>query len=208
MDAVVSVIIIATIFLLWVSALFNKIPWTVNLPASGVLIVIWLVVIYNTLVQLRLRVKEAWSQIDVQLKRRSDLIPNLVETVKGYAKHEREVFEKVTQARSALISAKGPKEAAAAENSLAGALKSLFAVAENYPELKASQNFLNLQEELSDTETKIAASRQFYNSVVLEYNTKIKIFPNFLLAQIFKFTPEEFFEAEEAEREKVEVKFS
>lgn len=208
MESVFTLLIGASIVLLWVSAFFNKISWAVNLPATVVLLVAWLVVVYNTLVQLRLRVKEAWSQIYVQLKRRSDLIPNLVETVKGYAKHEREVFEKVTQARSALVSAKGPKEAAAAENMLTGALKSLFAVAESYPDLKASQNFLDLQNELSDTETKIAASRQFYNSVVLEYNTKIKIFPNVLLAQLFRFTPEEFFEAEEGEKGKVEVKFS
>lgn len=207
MNALVTLIIIVTVVLLWISAFFDKIPWVFNLPATVILLFVWLAVIYNTLFQSRLRVKEAWSQIDVQLKRRSDLIPNLVETVKGYAKHEREVFEKVTQARSALVSAHGPKEAAAAENLLTGALKSLFAVAENYPDLKASQNFLNLQEELSDTETKIAASRQFYNSVVLEYNTQIGIFPNFILAGIFRFTPAEFFETEEKEREKVEVKF-
>ena len=176
----------------------------IGLIVLGILYV-WL--LYNSLVTAKLRVRESWSQIDVQLKRRSDLIPNLIETVKGYAKHEKEVFENVTKARSALVSAKGPKEAAQAENMLTGALKSLFAVAEAYPDLKASQNFLDLQDELSDTETKIAASRQFYNSVVLEYNTKIKVFPNVMLAQTFGFTPEEFFEAEERERKKVEVKF-
>jgi len=177
------------------------------LVAFILLAVVYVWFLYNSLVTARLRVREAWSQIDVQLKRRSDLIPNLVETVKGYAKHEREVFENVTKARSVLVSAKGPKEAAQAENMLAGALKTLFAVAEAYPDLKASQNFLELQGELSDTETKVAASRQFYNSVVLEYNTKIKVFPNVMLVQPFGFTPEEFFEAEAGEREKVEVKF-
>jgi len=176
---------------------------------SGIifLVVVYIWFLYNSLVTARLRCKEAWSQIDVQLKRRSDLIPNLVETVKGYAKHEREVFENVTKARSALISANGPKEAAQAENVLAGALKNLFAVAEAYPELKASQNFLELQSELSDTETKVAAARQFYNSVVLDFNTKIKVFPNVVLARSFGFVPEEFFEAETDERKKVEVKF-
>ncbi|MEM3063500.1 MAG: LemA family protein [Nitrososphaerota archaeon] len=207
MESILGFIVGVSIVLLWISAVFNQVPWFVNLVATLVLIVIWLVVIYNVLVQMRFRVKEAWSQIDVQLKRRSDLIPNLVEIVKGYASHEKEVFEKVTQARSALLTASGPKEAAVAENVLTGALKSLFAVAENYPDLKASQNFLDLQNELSDAETKIAASRQFYNSVVLEYNTKIKIFPNVLLASLFNFKPEEFFEIESVEREKVEVKF-
>jgi len=173
-----------------------------------ILLILYVWFLYNSLVTARLRIREAWSQIDVQLKRRSDLIPNLVETVKGYAEYEKEVFEKVTAARSALVSAKGPKEAAAAENMLTGALKTLFAVAEAYPDLKASQNFLDLQDELSDTETKVAASRQFYNSVVLEYNTKIKVFPNVILAQTFGFGPEEFFEAEVQERKKVEVKLS
>jgi LemA protein len=177
------------------------------LIALVLIAVIYIWFLYNSLVTARLRCREAWSQIDVQLKRRSDLIPNLVEAVKGYAKHEREVFENVTKARSALVTAKSPKEAAQAENMLAGALKTLFAVAEAYPDLKASQNFLDLQDELSDTETKVAASRQFYNSTVLEYNTKIKVFPNVILAQPFGFIPEEFFEAEEREREKVEVKF-
>lgn len=175
--------------------------------ALVLLVVFYVWFLYNSLITARLRVREAWSQIDVQLKRRSDLIPNLVEAVRGYAKHEREVFENVTKARSALLSAKGPAEAAKAENMLTGALKTLFAVAEAYPDLKASQNFLDLQDELSDTETKVAASRQFYNSVVLEYNTRIKVFPNVMLAQTFGFTPEEFFEAEVEEREKVEVKF-
>ena len=172
-----------------------------------VLAVVFLWSLYNGLVTLKMRVKEAWSGIDVQLKRRSDLIPNLVETVKGYAKHEREVFENVTKARSALMTAKGPLETAKADNQLASALKSLFAVAENYPELKASQNFLELQEQLGDTEDKIAYARQFYNTVVMDYNTKIKVFPNVFFALSLGFTEEEFFEAEEGERKKVEVKF-
>ena len=178
-----------------------------------VLVVILAVIIfyvwglYNSLVTTKMRVAESWSGIDVQLKRRADLIPNLVETVKGYATHEREVFQKVTEARTALMGAKGAKEAGQAENMLTGALKSLFAVAENYPELKASQNFMDLQNELSDTETKIAASRQFYNSNVLDYNTKIKVFPNVLLAQPFGFAAADFFQATEEEQKKVEVKF-
>lgn len=172
-----------------------------------VLIVLFFWSLYNGLVTARLRVKEAWSQIDVQLKRRSDLIPNLVETVKGYAKHEKSIFENVTKARSALLSAQSPKDKADANNQLAGALKSLFAVAENYPDLKASQNFLTLQRELEDAEDKIAYARQFYNTAVLEYNTKIKLFPNVLLAQSMGFTEEEFFEAKDEERQKVEVKF-
>ncbi len=170
-----------------------------------ILIYIWF--LYNGLVTARIRVKEAWSQIDVQLKRRSSLIPNLMETVKGYAKHEKEVFENVTKARSALVGAKTPKEAASANNMLSGALKSLFAVAEAYPNLRASENFKELQEELSDTETKVAAARQFYNSVVMDYNTKIKVFPNVLIANMLGFKDEVFFEAEEAEKADVKVKF-
>ncbi len=170
-------------------------------------VVLFVLFLYNGLVRARLRVKEAWSGIEVQLKRRSSLIPNLVETVKGYAKHEKAVFENVTKARSALLNAEGPKDAAAANNMLAGALKSLFAVAEAYPDLKASDNFKELQEELSDTETKIAASRQFYNANVLDYNTKIKVFPNVILAGLFGFKEEEFFEAEEEAKKDIEVKF-
>jgi LemA protein len=172
---------------------------------AAIVIFVW--GLYNGLVTTKMRVAESWSGIDVQLKRRSDLIPNLVETVRGYAAHEKEVFQKVTEARSALMGAKTAKDAGAADNMLTGALKSLFAVAENYPELKASQNFMELQEELSDTETKIAASRQFYNSNVLDYNTKIKVFPNVLLAQTFGFQPADFFQATEEEQKKVEVKF-
>ena len=151
------------------------------------IILIYILALYNGLVTLRVRIKEAWSGIEVQLKRRSSLIPNLIETVKGYAKHEKSVFENVTKARSAMLSAKNPRQAAAAENMLAGALKTLFAVAEAYPDLKASDNFKELQEELSDTETKIAASRQFYNSNVMEYNTKIQVFTSLLIARLFNF---------------------
>lgn len=163
--------------------------------------------LYNGFLTSRNRVKEAWSGIEVQLKRRSSLIPNLVETVKGYAKHEKSVFENVTKARTALMGAKNPNEAAKADNMLTGALKSLFAIAEAYPSLKAADNFKELQEELSDTETKIAASRQFYNANVLEYNTKIKVFPNVFVANLFSFKEELFFEAEEEAKKDVKVKF-
>jgi len=181
----------------------------VNLIIIGAILVIliYLWSVYNGLITARVRVKEAWSGIEVQLKRRSSLIPNLVEVVKGYAKHEKEVFENVTKARSALVGAKGPKEAAQANNMLAGALKSLFAIAEAYPNLKASENFKELQEELSDTETKIAASRQFYNSNVRDYNTKIKIFPNVIFARVMGFSEEDFFEAEEEAKKEIKVKF-
>ncbi len=180
---------------------------TVIAIAPLVLLLLYLWFIYNGLITARLRIKEAWSGIEVQLKRRSSLIPNLVETVKGYAKHEKAVFENVTKARSALLSAKGPKQAASADNMLAGALKTLFAVAEAYPNLRASENFKALQEEITDTETKIAASRQFYNANVLDYNTKIRVFPNFIFARLFNFTGEEFFEAEEEAKKEVKVKF-
>lgn len=162
---------------------------------------------YNNLVTLRMRIKEAFSQIDVQLKRRTDLIPNLVETVKGYAKHEKGVFEEVTKARSALVSAKSVEKKAEANNMLTDALKTLFAVAEAYPNLRASENFKSLQEELSDTENKIAYSRQFYNSNVLNYNTAILTFPSNIVAGLFKFTQEEFFAANEEERKTVKVTF-
>lgn len=172
-----------------------------------VLIIIFVIALYNGLATARLRVKEAWSGIEIQLKRRSSLIPNLLETVKGYAKHEKEVFENVTKARSALLGAQTPKEAAKADNMLTDALKTLFAVAEDYPKLRASENFKALQEELSDTETKIAASRQFYNANVLDYNTKIKVFPNMIIANMFNFKEEVFFEAENSEKADVHVKF-
>ncbi len=170
-------------------------------------VVFFVIGLYNSLQTLKVRIKEAWSQIDVQLKRRVDLIPNLVETVKGYAKHEKEVFENVTKARSALMGAQNPKEAGEADNMLTGALKSLFAVAEAYPELKAQEGFVNLQGELSDTEDKVAYSRQFYNSVVRDYNQKIVVFPANVIAGMLGFKQEEFFEAEESEREAVKVDF-
>jgi LemA protein len=167
-----------------------------------------LVGLYNGLVQSRLRVHEAWSGIDVQLKRRASLIPNLVETVKGYATHEREVFENVTRARAMLQQAGSPGQAAEANNMLTQTLRSLFAVAENYPDLKANQNFLELQRELSDTEDKIAYARQFYNTNVLSYNTKTATFPSVIFANMFGFKPEEFFQAEEEARQDVHVSFS
>jgi LemA protein len=174
-----------------------------------VLIVLW--VIYNSLVKLRVRVDEAWSDITVQLKRRLDLIPNLVETVKGYAKHEKGVFEQVTEARANALNAKGVKETAAAENQFEGALKSLFAVAEAYPDLKASQNFTELQQELVDTEDKIQAARRFYNGGVRELNTKIQTFPSNMIAGMFGFKNRDFYQLEAAEQEQaekpVDVKF-
>ena len=172
-----------------------------------IIVVVYFISIYNSLVNLRNRVKNAWSQIDVQLKRRTDLIPNLVETVKGYAKHERGVFENVTKARAGLMNAQTVQENAKANNMLTDALKSLFAVAENYPDLKASQNFQDLQKQLSGTEDKIAYSRQFYNDTVLMYNNKIQMFPSNLVANQFHFQEAEFFEVPEAEKEVPEVKF-
>ncbi len=173
-----------------------------------VLIVLWLIAVYNGLIRLKNRVKEAWSDIDVQLKRRHDLIPNLVETVKGYMKHEEGVLTKVTQARSQAMSAKGIDERGKAENMLSDTLKSLFAVAENYPDLKASQNFLQLQDEISDTENKIQAARRFYNGQVRDFNTKIEVFPTNLMAGMLGFKAWEFFAIEDKdERENVEVKF-
>lgn len=173
-----------------------------------VLLVVLLWVSYNSLVTLRQRVRESWSGIDVQLKRRASLIPNLVETVKGYAAHERELLENVTKARAALLSAETPHDAAQADNMLTGTLRSLFAVSENYPDLKANQNFLELQRELSDTESKIAYARQFYNTNVRDYNTKIETFPNVVLARQFGFQSEDYFEAEEEAREDVSVSFA
>jgi LemA protein len=168
-----------------------------------------LVSIYNRLVTLRQRIKNAWAQIEVQLKRRYDLIPNLVSTVKGYAAHEKETFERVVQARNAAISAQGVQEQAGAENMLSGALRQLFALAESYPELKANTNFLQLQEELTNTEGKIAFSRQFYNDTVLKYNTAIQRFPAVLIAGMFGFHQEVYFNLDdEAEaRQAVKVEF-
>lgn len=158
----------------------------------------YLWVTYNSLVTLRVRVEEAWSDITVQLKRRADLIPSLVETVKGYAAHEQGVFDSVTKARAETISAQSPAEASVAENHMQSALKSIFAVAEAYPQLQASQNFLQLQAELVDTENKVQAARRFYNGGVRELNTKIQVFPNNLLAGPFGFTQRDFFEVDDA----------
>jgi len=174
-----------------------------------VLIVLWLIATYNSLITKRNRVDEGWSDIEVQLKRRHSLIPNLVQTVKGYAKHESQVFEKVTQARANAISAQTPKEHLAAENQLSGALKSLFAVAEAYPELKANENFGKLQDELTDTEDKIQAARRFYNGQVRDFNTKVQTFPTNLIAGAFKFTAREFFDldGEPEARNDIKVEF-
>jgi len=166
-------------------------------------LVLYLIAIYNSLVTLKTRSEEAWSDIDVQLKRRYNLIPNLVNSVKGYAKHERELFEKVTKARTAAISAKGMKEQQKAESMLTDTLKSVFAVAENYPDLKASENFLHLQEELADTENKIEAARRFYNANVRDFNIKIKTFPSNLIANAFNFKGKSLFEVEALQKEAV-----
>lgn len=172
------------------------------------IILLWLIVTYNTLIIRRNRVDEAWSDIDVQLKRRYDLIPNLVETVKAFAKHESKVFKEVTEARASAMQAKTPKEHAKAENMLTDALKSVFAVAESYPDLKSSQNFLQLQDELSDAENKIQAARRFYNGNVRDFNTKIQVFPTNLVAGTLRFNKREFFEIkDEKERNVPEVKF-
>ena len=170
-------------------------------------VVLFALYLYNTLISAKLRVSEAFSQIDVQLKRRTDLIPNLIETVKGYAKHEKETFQKVTELRTDLMQAKSPEKKAEVNNMLTDALKSIFAVAEAYPELKASENFKELQQELEDTENKIAYSRQFYNSNVLDYNTKLQIFPNVIFARILNFKPAEFFGATPEEKKVVKVQF-
>jgi len=172
-----------------------------------VVLAIWIIAIYNGLIRLKNRVDEAWSDIDVQLKRRHDLIPNLVNTVKGYAAHEKEVFDKVTQARAAAMGAGTAEAKGQAENMLSGALKSLFAVAEAYPDLKANQNFLELQRELTDTEDKIMAARRFYNGNVRDFNTKIQVFPTNIFAGMLNFTKRDFFQAEASEKENVNVQF-
>jgi LemA protein len=183
--------------------------WIILILVAVLLIFLW--VTYNALVRLKVRVDEAWSDITVQLKRRADLIPNLIESVKGYAKHEKQVFQDVTEARTSVLKAanQGPKEAAKAENQFESALKSIFAVAENYPQLRATENFQKLQEELSDTEDKIQASRRFYNGGVRDLNTKIQVFPNNLFAGMLGFKQREFFEVEDMASisEPVDVKF-
>ena len=182
---------------------------TIGLVILGVIVVaiMWAIGIYNGLIKLKIRTEEAASDIDVQLKRRHDLIPNLVNTVKGYAAHESGTFQKVTEARNAAMNAKGMKAKAEAENMLTNTLKSLFAVTENYPELKANENFMHLQEELVDTEDKIQASRRFYNANARDFNTKMTIFPNNILANMFGHKPFEFFEAQDSEKEAVKVEF-
>ncbi len=179
------------------------------LLAVVVVLVIAFIAIYNGLVRLKVRVDEAWSDITVQLKRRYDLIPNLVETVKGYATHEKEVFEQVTAARANALNAQGVKETAAAENQFEGALKSLFAVSEAYPQLRATENFQQLQAQLTDTEDKIMASRRFYNGGVRDLNTKLQVFPSNMVGNMLGIKPREFFEVDnQADVEKpVEVKF-
>lgn len=175
-------------------------------------VILWLITVYNSLIRGKNRVDEAYSDIDVQLKRRYDLIPNLVETVKGYMTHERGTLEKVTEARTAAMATHDRPGASLAEreqaeNMLSGTLKTLFAVTENYPELKASQNFLQLQDEISDTENKIQASRRFYNGNVRDFNTKIQVFPTNIFAGIMKFVKYDFFAAAEQEKQNVQVKF-
>jgi LemA protein len=181
--------------------------WFLILLAIVVALVIFVIVSYNSLIALRNRIENAWAQIDVQLKRRYDLIPNLVETVKGYATHEQETLQSVIQARNMAQAATGVGEQAQAENMLTGALKSLFAVSEAYPDLKANQGFLQLQEELTGTEGRIAYARQFYNDTVYKYNTKIQAFPGLLFAKAFSFTEREYFETDDETRGPVQVEF-
>src|SRR3989344_5943278 len=169
-----------------------------------ILIVIWL---FNSLIRLKNQVENAWAQIDVQLKRRADLIPNLIETVKGYMKHEKEVLENVTKARTSLMNAKGVEGKAKADNMLEGTLKTLFAVSENYPQLRANENFIQLQEELTGTENKISYARQHYNDMVMELNTKIQVFPSSIIAGIMNFKEKEMFEATDEEKKNIKVKF-
>lgn len=173
-----------------------------------VVVLVYLIALYNRLITFRNRVDNAWAQVEVQLKRRYDLIPNLVETVKGYAAHEKEVFEAVARARQAAIVAQGPEEKGRAENALTQALRQLFAVAEAYPVLRASENFQSLQGELTETENKIAYARQFYNDTVYRYNTTIEKFPALLFARAFGFTKRAYFEAGEEAQQRVEVRFS
>lgn len=183
----------------------NQTLWII-LGAVG-LFVLYIWSLYNGLISLKTQIEEAWSQIDVQLKRRADLIPNLVETVKGYAKHEKTIMDSVTKARAAMMSAKGLGAKAKASDALSGALGRLLAIAENYPQLKANENFVQLQKELSDTEDKVAYSRQFYNNSVMEFNLKIRTFPNTLFNERLGFGEKEFFGASPKEREAVKVDF-
>lgn len=181
--------------------------WLIVVIVIVVLLVLWVMGTYNGLISLRNRVKDAWSQIDVQLKRRFDLIPNLVETVKGYTKHESETLENVIKARNSYLSATLPEDQMKADGELTKAVSKLFALSESYPELKANTNFTDLQEQLKETENKIAMSRQFYNDIVMQYNNKVEMVPSNIVASIFKFKKETFFEAQGEERENVQVKF-
>lgn len=198
------------VLMLLVSGLFDKISWVFNAPALILVVLVWIVAMYNNFVALVNRAKEAWADIAVQLKRRYDLIPNLVETVKGYAAHESSAFENVTKARAAAMGATGTTDKAQAENQLAGALKTLFAVSEAYPDLKANQNFLQLQKELGDTEDKIQASRRFYNTTVMTLNTAVQSFPGNIIASSFHFASMDLFELaadEQSAKQPVKVQF-
>lgn len=181
--------------------------WWMILIIVLVLIILWAISVYNSLIALRNRVKDQWAQIDVQLKRRFDLIPNLVETVKGYTKHESETLEAVIKARNTYVSATVPEEQMKADGELTKAISKLFALTESYPDLKANTNFQALQQELTETESKIAAARQFYNDTVMVYNNKVSMVPSNIIASLFKFNKETFFEANETERQNVQVKF-
>jgi len=205
MNIIFGILVIALV----ASGFFSVIAWKFNFIAIGVLVVVWFVSMYNSFVSLRNRAQEAWADIEVQLKRRYDLIPNLVNTVKGYATHESSAFENVTKARAMALGATGAVEKGQAENMLTGALKSVFAISEAYPELKANQNFLALQNELSDTENKIQAARRFYNANVRDLNTSIESFPNNVIASTFKFSKMELFDIADNDvaQNPVEVKF-
>lgn len=181
--------------------------WLIVLLVIVGLLLLYIVYLYNSLIRLNVRIDNAWSQIDVQLKRRFDLIPNLVNTVKGYMKHEKDVLENITKARSAMMNAKTLPEKAKHSNMISEALKTIFAVAENYPNLKANENFMMLQEELSGTENKIAYSRQFYNDSVMIFNERIKVFPSNIFANMMNFKEREYFRTEGKEREPVKVEF-
>ncbi len=181
--------------------------WWIILIVVLVLLILWAISVYNQLIVLKNRVKDQWAQIDVQLKRRFDLIPNLVETVKGYTKHESETLEAVIKARNSYVSATVPEEQMKADGELTKAISKLFALSESYPDLKANTNFQELQKELTETESKIASARQFYNDTVLIYNNKVSMVPSNIIAGLFKFKEEKFFEANETERENVKVKF-
>ena len=181
--------------------------WLIVVIVIVVIIALWFIGTYNSLVGLRNRVKDQWAQIDVQLKRRFDLIPNLVETVKGYTKHESETLEAVIKARNTYVTAGTPEAQMKADGELTQAISKLFALTESYPDLKANTNFQHLQEELTQTESKIASARQFYNDTVMLYNNKVSMVPSNIIASLFKFNKEAFFEANETERQNVSVKF-